>query len=197
MDEDTSQRIFDPFYSTKGPGRGLGLAAVHGILHSNGGGFLLSSSKDSGTLIRAVLPSAGPRSAREKPRSLVAVDPKQRLHILVVDDEDGARDTTCAMLQSKGFTVDAAHSGEEGLRRLREENGAHDVLVLDMTMPKMDGMEMYREIAGVWPDLKVLFVSGFTASGRLDALPSGRVAFLNKPFGAEELLEAVLGFPEE
>jgi signal transduction histidine kinase len=197
MDEATRQRIFDPFFSTKGPGRGLGMAAVHGILHSNGGGFLLSSGEELGTVIRAVLPGAGLASAVEKPRSPVLVGPQQRLHILVVDDEEGARDTTCALLQSQGFTVDAAHSGEEGLRRLREEHGAHDLVVLDMTMPQMDGLEMYREIEFAWPALKVLFVSGFSARGRIDSLPSGRVAFLNKPFGTEELLEAVLGFPEE
>jgi len=197
MDEAMCQRIFDPFYSTKGPGRGLGLAAVHGILHSNGGGFFLSSSEESGTVIRIVLPGAGPASVVKKPRVPVAVGSQQRLHILVVDDEEGARETTCALLQSRGFTTDAAHSGEEGLRRLREENGAHDLVVLDMTMPQMDGLEMYREIESAWPTLKVLFVSGFSAGGRIGSLPSGRVAFLNKPFGAEELLEAVLGFPEE
>jgi PAS domain S-box-containing protein len=186
MDAATLERIFDPFFTTKFTGRGLGLAAVQGIVRSHEGALYVSSKLGQGTTFRLVLPPyTGSKGYTIPPfaPSRVSRPPIVSGRILVVDDEDSVRSVTSQVLERSGFTVEIAEDGERALERLKQGPGDFSLILLDFTMPRLDGAQTLREILQIQPNARVMMMSGFSeteARQRLGDLPI--VGFVQKPF---------------
>ncbi len=191
MDEEVRARLFDPFFTTKGPGRGLGLSAMVGILRGHHGGVRMDSAPGRGTTFTLAFPRLKrPAAQAEKP--LDAEAPLARdLSILVVDDEPALRDTTAALLRTRGWRVRTAEDGQDALDQL-EADAAVDIVILDLTMPRLDGVQALPLILARAPKARVVLSSGYTSQdvhGLLQDL--GAAGFLQKPYGAAELEAAV------
>jgi two-component system cell cycle sensor histidine kinase/response regulator CckA len=190
MDEETLPRIFDPFFSTKTKGassRGLGLAAVVGIVRAHRGGIRVETAPGAGASFRVLLPRS-PRAGRA-PRERELDEWRGHGTVLVVDDDPGVREALAALLGLTGFDVLRAADGRSGLERVAE-NPELRLVVLDLTMPEMSGARVLEELRAMRPALPVLLVSGYS-----DALAGGRLEpptrFLAKPFTMPELVHAV------
>jgi CheY-like chemotaxis protein len=190
MGEDTRVRIFDPFYTTKFTGRGLGLPAVLGIVRGHRGAIRVDSESGQGTRFKLYFPAvagAGERVAsKAKPRSGY----RGTGTILVIDDEQIVRSVTGRILQSLGFKVLAATDGEDGLARFK--NHAHETVavLLDLTMPGMDGVAVFQELRNLREDVPVLLMSGYNQQDAVSRFAGkGPAGFLQKPFTLDQLVE--------
>lgn len=183
-------RMFDPFFTTKSAGRGLGLSAVRGIIGSTGGVLRLTSTPGQGARFDVYLPAApaphgAPRSPR--PTSVEFV----RNSILVVDDEDMLRRVMCRTLESAGFTIISAADGDEGLRRYKDHRASIALLVLDITMPGLNGIELLAEIRRLTPGIPAIIASGYDRPDELaSTLNVPHTRFLQKPFSLQALRDA-------
>jgi PAS domain S-box-containing protein len=189
MDTGTLQRIFDPFFSTKFTGRGLGLAAVMGIVESHHGHVRIRSAPGEGTTFRILFPAV-PDSADVGPPRVSATQWRGQGTVLVVEDEEGVREVVRRMLERLGFEVITAEDGIAALERLEAHQGAFAAVLLDLTMPRMTGQEALHEIRRLRPDVPMVLMSGYTeqevASKLLDTA-GGATGFLQKPFLPEDL----------
>ncbi len=193
---DKLSRIFEPFFSQKGVGRGLGLAAMHGIVRAHGGAVRVESEVGRGTTFTVLLPSmpAGARVAAPEshPRE-VSGDAT----VLVIDDEADVREVVHDVLASRGMRVLAASDGARGLEIYQSQPDAIDLVLLDMTMPGLSGAEVFQAIRAARPDARVVVASGFAEKDVLEQLGEGHPdGFVHKPFTLNALLErvsAVLG----
>ena len=188
MMPDTVAKIFDPFFSTKFTGRGLGLAAVLGIVRGHKGALKVYSEPGKGTSFKILLPCAGaPESAPVVVES-APDDWRGSGAVLVVDDEDTVRLTAARMLQSLGFTVITATNGREGVECFRAGAGEIRAVLLDLTMPHLDGEGAFRELRILRPDVPVLLMSGFNEQEAINRfIGQGLAGFLQKPFRLEGL----------
>jgi len=188
MAPDTLERIFDPFYTTKFQGRGLGLAGVLGAVRGHGGTLRVSSRPGEGTTFRIFLPpgeKAAPRADEARP---VSQREPRRATVLVVDDEPAVRAVAARMLEARGFTVVAAASGAEALARVERAPDAHDAVLLDLTMPGLGGEETFHALRRVRSDLPVVFMSGHGPEDvALRLAEEARVRHVAKPFRMETL----------
>jgi CheY-like chemotaxis protein len=193
MDEETMHRLFEPFFTTKFAGRGLGLAAVQGIVRGHGGTIEVQSKLHQGTTIEVRLP------ASNKPASALPQDHELDASwcgsgtALVVDDEERVRAYCRRSLEHAGFEVLTAADGVEALRVLREHGREHEIRVvfLDLTMPRMGGVEAYAEIHRMRPDLPVILATGFDSEDAAQRFSGERPAgFLQKPFTPVQLIAA-------
>ena len=192
MDAATLGKIFDPFFTTKFTGRGLGLAAVLGIIRGHKGGLKVYSEPKRGTTFKILLP-CGTGAAEP-----LAVPPAATANwrgqgtVLVVDDEETVRTVSARILESLGFTVVLASDGQEAIGRYRQEPARYSLVLLDLTMPHMDGEETFRQLRHVNPGVKVVLMSGFNeqeAVGRFTG--KGLAGFVQKPFAVGSLIAAV------
>jgi PAS domain S-box-containing protein len=193
MDEKVRKRIFEPYYSTKFAGRGLGLAAVVGIVRGHGGAILLATEPDEGTTFRILLPLAA-RAALPAPSELPSGSTATTGGtILVVDDEEWVLELAREFLERSEFEVVTADGGREALEILRGDAGkAIDAVVLDLTMPDLDGRETFEEIRRILPGLPVIVASGFSEKATADRFPPQEIAaFIHKPYEPEELIDAI------
>jgi len=184
MSRETQQRIYEPFFTTKEEGRGLGLAAVHGIVKNHGGGILLQSTEGKGTEFKICLPLLERPHTSEHP---VIEPPKQKLtqpRVLVVDDEAGVRTIAAEMLRHLDCEVAEADSAETALGLLGKQE--FDYALLDITMPVMSGTELAELLLERLPKLKVVLCSGYTDKDLPEALLA-RCAFIHKPFTLQEV----------
>jgi CheY-like chemotaxis protein len=190
MDESIRQRVFEPFFTTKemGRGTGLGLASVYGIIKNHRGIVTVVSQKGEGTTFHIYLPASDLQVSRDA--SLVSVPPKGRETILLVDDEQMIIDIGRDMLESLGYHVLTADTGEEALGIFEKSRDDIDLVVLDMVMPKMGGGEVFDRLIEIRPDVKVLLASGYTIRGQAtEILNRGCDGFIQKPFNLEQLSE--------
>jgi PAS domain S-box-containing protein len=193
IDEENRKRIFEPFFSTKFTGRGLGLASVLGIVRGHHGAIKLVTEPGRGTSFRVLLPPAagtafpavtGARERRTGARGGT---------ILVVDDDEAVLELAREFLVRSGFDVMTAGGGREALEILRADVGGRiDAAVLDLAMPDLDGRETLLEIRRVRPELPVVVTSGFRKDTGAERFPAGEItSFVRKPYDAQELIDAV------
>jgi len=188
MDEDVRQRIFEPFFSTKGMGRGtgLGLASTYGIIQNHGGFINVESEKDAGTTFQIYLPAFEnkvPTIAKT-----VGEVAEGTGNVLLVDDEAYILDIGRQLIGRFGYKVITADSGEKALEIYEQDPGAIDIVILDMIMPKLDGGKTYDRLKKIDPDVKVLLSSGYSITGKAsEILKRGCNGFIQKPFDIREL----------
>jgi CheY-like chemotaxis protein len=188
MDENTRELIFEPFFTTKEAGHnGLGLATVYGIVQQHGGAIRLRTSPGEGTEVRVYLcPSAAlPKETPEQ--EIPSSSPRGYTgSALLVEDDDEVRRLVEMLLRRAGFRVLAAASGRQALALAHEHAEAVRLVVADIVMPGLTGFDLWAKLRDRWPEAKVLFVSGYS-HGVIERVPTNaRVAFLAKPFTAEE-----------
>ena len=189
MDEQTRERIFDPFFSTKGPGRGLGLAAVQGIVKSAGASLRVESAPSRGSLFEVDFPAAKLTPAADDAPEPVSKTEQWQGTILVVDDEPVVREMARELLEVAGFDVIEASDGHEAVDRFRSQGDAIDAILLDMTMPGMNGAEALAEIRKMEPHARVILTSGYDGQDTVASLSGAEgVAFLQKPYRARTLI---------
>ena len=188
ISEDAKRKIFDPFFTTKFTGRGLGLAAVAGILRSQKGGILVESMPGSGSTFRVFLPAA---EARVRGLELQP-DANVRATVLVADDERSVRDFIGASLRKHRFRVLTASDGREALALCERRDEKIDAAILDIVMPRMGANELLPAVKALQPNMKILLTSGYseTEARRLcNAYPGAD--FIEKPYTARQILEAL------
>jgi len=196
MTPDVLDRVFEPFFTTKpdGKGNGLGLAMVFGFIKQSGGHVKIYSEPGEGTTVRLYLPRAIDSGATTGQRSLVPIDlPRGSATVLVVEDEAAVREIAVAILGDLGYRVLQAADGEEGLRVFGAHASSVDLVLTDVVLPgKVRGREIAERILAIRPEVKVLFMSGYTENsivhhGRLDA----GVQLIGKPFRRDQLARKV------
>jgi CheY-like chemotaxis protein len=198
MNPETQAKIFEPFFTTKFTGRGLGLAAVLGIVRGHKGALKVESELGRGTKFKLLLRAEQvlPEDSRKKPR----VTPRWRGRgtVLVVDDEQSVRRVAGRMLMAMGFQVVMAGDGAEAINAYRAYADHICAVLLDLTMPRMDGEETFREIRRLRPDACVILMSGFSEQEAVARfVGKGLAGCLQKPFTPEELRERLTAFGAE
>jgi CheY-like chemotaxis protein len=192
MDRATAQRVFEPFFTTKvQKGTGLGLASVHGIVTQLGGRIWVYSELGHGTTFKLYFPELDAVALPLPTRPAIPKPGTVSGTILLVEDDPGTREVTRRILTRHGYTVVIAHHGGEALALMTR--GLRDVrlVISDVMMPTMDGVELANRLAERWPALPVLLMSGYSdAELRSRADHAGRVKLLEKPFTSASLLEA-------
>ncbi len=191
MDDETRARLFEPFFTTKFAGRGLGLAAVLGIVRAHGGAIRVESAVGRGTTVTVLLPVVAAEA-----KGIARARRGEGRVVLLVDDEEDLRRLGARLLTRMGHRALVASDGEEALEIFRKEPSSIDCVILDATMPRMSGEETLRAIRRLRPDVPVIVTSGHptaTVRDRFDGL--GVTGFLHKPFdvaGFEGTIEGAL-----
>lgn len=195
MDEETLSRIFDPFFTTKFTGRGLGLAAVLGIVRGHRGGLRVSSRHGAGTVFELLFPVRAERG--QKPDT---VEPAagEAAHLatqtfLIVDDEEPVREALKDFLEMEGAAVFTAANGREGINLYMQHGAEIDLVILDLSMPELSGAETFNRLCQMDPEVRVLLSSGYSEEDARSQLrrSDNLIGFIQKPFEWNTLLAKI------
>ena len=192
MSPETLSRMFDPFFTTKAEGRGLGMAAVQGIVRGHHGALTVHSAPGEGTTFTVLMPRAV-ADARPGDRSSAAIPGFAGARVLLVDDEPEVLRVIGETLRLAGLEVLEARDGEEALATFRRFPDAIDCVLLDLSMPKLDGEEVFRALRKIRGDVRVVLSSGFTEQEVLDRFRGAGLAGVVQKPAKRELLLAKLG----
>ena len=194
MDAQIRAQIFEPFFNTKpvGKGTGLGLSTVYGIIKQSGGHVSVFSEPGRGSTFKVYLPHIDTSEANPVLGPAMSRLPRGSETIVLVDDDEGVRAVARRILQRAGYTVLSAPDGVEAIRLIDESGGDVHLLVTDIVMPGLGGRDLVTHVRDTYPELRVLFVSGYTEEGiRRHGVLGTESAFLEKPFTSERLAQKV------
>lgn len=193
MDRETQARIFEPFFTTKekGRGTGLGLATVYGIVTQSGGHITVCSEVGSGTTFKIYLPGVEEEVEHQQSIPISTLAPGTGT-VLVAEDESAVRTLVRTILQRRGYTVLVGEDGADALHLLEQHEGRLDLVVTDVVMPRMNGRELADHVRALFPDMPVLFMSGYAEDAIVHhgVLEPG-IHFVEKPFQPNVFLDAV------
>ncbi|UCG05804.1 MAG: response regulator [Desulfobacterales bacterium] len=186
MDETTRQRLFEPFYTTKFQGRGLGMAAVYGIIRNHSGWIKVDSELGKVTLVSIYLPAVDEVPLQVKDAGSPVAHGKET--ILLVEDEDIVLDISQRIFCRLGYQTLVAKTGEEAIKISQKSDEKFDLVLLDMKLPDMDGKKIFSAIKEARPDIKVIIFSGYSIDGPVqEILNAGADGFIQKPFSLSTL----------
>jgi two-component system, cell cycle sensor histidine kinase and response regulator CckA len=192
MDSETQKRIFEPFFTTKKPGHGtgLGLSTVYGILKNHNGTIFVKSKPDHGTTFTILLPCTDEKVVFKE--ETVMTFKKRKGLILIVEDEEMMLETCKNLCEHLGFDVLTANDGETGITLYKKNKDKITLVILDMEMPGLNGLETFNEIKKIDKNLKVIISSGFSMEGNVKTvLNKGAKTFLKKPYRLKELSKSI------
>ncbi|HEY9245854.1 MAG TPA: PAS domain S-box protein, partial [Candidatus Methanoperedens sp.] len=186
-------RIFDPFFTTKeiGKGTGLGLSTALAIVKSHGGFIDVQSAIGKGTTFKVYLPALSITEKQEAPQRPAELIRGNGETILVIDDEMSIRETTCAILEKCGYKAIAACDGIEAIMQYTKNKEEVKIVLIDMSMPIMDGPACIHALLKIDPDIKIIAVSGLIEEEMFSKIKKSAVDILRKPYTAEDLLERI------
>ena len=194
MDEATKARIFEPFFTTKeaGRGTGLGMAVVHGVIKQSGGLIEIVSELGQGTTMKVFFPVASEPLSGTMTSIGDLTMPKGTETLMLVEDEDAVRELACRILHACGYKVLAARHGVEAIQVARSHDGPIALVMTDVVMPLMGGVQLTNSMKALRPDMKTLFLSGYTDDAIVrQGITDNTVAFLQKPFSPTSLARKV------
>lgn len=194
MDAETQARLFEPFFTTKGIGKGtgLGLATVYGIVSQNHGTIWVYSEVGKGTVFKIYLPVVNDIAEKIIQHETKPVLPNESANILVVEDQEELRAPVCEILRSKGYTVFEANNGLRALSIVNERPNFFHLVITDVIMPEMDGRVLAEKLSKVCPNVKIIYLSGYTEDTLVNyGLSEKHPHFLEKPFTSNSLLKKV------
>ncbi len=194
MTPEIRERIFEPFFTTKKPGQGagMGLSVVFGIVKGHKGWITVDSQPGKGTAFHIYIPSARTVTPSAMPHVARSLGPTNAERILIVDDEPLVRDVAKTVLERTGFQVVSAEGGEEALEIYRREGRDIDLVLLDYIMPRMNGVQVLKELQQLDPDVCVLFSSGYHTDHEVDQLlAAGGKGFVAKPYKPQDLVQSI------
>jgi PAS domain S-box-containing protein len=192
MSPETRAKIFDPFFTTKFAGRGLGLAAVLGIVRGHRGALRIDSAPGQGTTFRLLFPSAKGDADAVAAAHATNIAWHGKGCVLVVDDEETVRSTATLMLRKLGFEVVAVEDGRQAVEAFRADSTRFSLVLMDLTMPQMNGEQAYAELRRIRPEVGVVLMSGFNEQDATSRFTGkGLANFIQKPFQFDDLSKAI------
>ncbi len=193
MDAETQARLFEPFFSTKevGKGTGLGLATVYGIVKQSGGYIEVASEAGRGSTFKVLLPRIEAKIQDAQAFTVLERQAETHKTVLVVEDESGVRSFIATILRTQGYHVLEASDGVEALKLMQMHAGACRLVITDVIMPRMNGPALAQHLAAFIPDLKVLFISGYTGDTISANGVGEQCVFLPKPIMPRTLADKV------
>ena len=194
MDQNTLSRIFEPYFTTKerGKGTGLGLAVVYGIVDQNGGHIRVDSEPEQGTKFEIYLPRVEEAAAPAQPAKINYETLRGSETILLVEDSEDLRQMTCTFLRMQGYTVVEATNGAEAVGAIQQYKAPIHLMLTDVILPGMSGLELAKRVASLRPDMKVLCASGYTGDVlQRYGISESNIPFIEKPFSFDFLAQKV------
>ncbi len=195
MDAQTLGRVFEPFFTTKFTGRGLGLAAVLGIVRGHHGALKVYSEPERGTTFKLLLPVCAGNPDTTKPDQTPVVFPKVQGTVMVVDDEETVRTVAAHILEDMGYTVELAENGRVAVEKFKADPARYRLVLLDLTMPYLNGEETFRQLRYLRPGIAVILMSGYSEQEAVSGFTGkGLAGFVQKPFNARVFKTAIHNF---